>query len=272
VTSDEIVTETGKEKMLEMFREAVKGETRENKVFLAAASTKSALSDPQVLQIVHDTGSIITDGDTMTWLLAETAIKEALTAEGWRPADSLIVVVGAKGRLGRSAVDLFERLGFNVIPLTRGDDLDLTGRSYDRLGIVVCTHAFSGEVLGLSTDGDVTIFDAAEPKGGGHLFSKLKSARSHTGTRAGKVRWIGVGYAYHSRLGMPGYQILQLPRKVLFGCFAEALSWGKWIRNGGEIINRVVETGSGHDSIVKEMLEKDGWKPHTYIIASLNQP
>lgn len=268
VTSQEIITKSGKAKMLHLFREAVRQEATQGLVFLAAASTKSALADPEILQIVHESGAIFTDGDTMTWMLAEKAMRDLASERAWSLEETVVAVIGAKGRLGRSAVSMFRGRGFQVLEVLRGDDLDLRNVSCENLGIVVCTHAFNGRVLGTGAARDVVVFDAAEPKGGRHLFKELHGSLAANHRKSASLQWIGVGYAYHPKLFIPARQILKLPRRVIFGCFAEALSWSRWMRNGQSLDRRIVETGSGHEHIIGQMLETDSWQSHSYVIAS----
>jgi hypothetical protein len=268
VTSQEIVAEEGKAKMLHLFREAVRREATHGRVFLAAASTKGALADTEILNMVHESGAIITDGDTMTWMLAEKAMRDLASERAWSPQNTTVAVIGAKGRLGRSAVSMFQGDGFHVLEVLRGDDLDLRSVSCKNLGIVVCTHAFGGKVMGSGDARDVIVFDAAEPKGGRHVFEELQRALATNHRTSVSLQWIGVGYAYHPRLFIPLRHILRLPRRVIFGCFAEALSWSRWMRNGQSLDRRIVETGSGHEHIIGQMLETDSWQSHSYVIAS----
>lgn len=268
VTSSELVTEEGKAKMLRLFREAVRDQATPGRVFLAAASTKSALADPETLRIVQDSGALITDGDTMTWMLAQQAMQDLAAERGWSPDTTVVAVIGSKGRLGRAAVKMFRKQGFEVVEVTRGESLDLSHTSYMNLVIVVCTHAFRGEAIGVSATRDVVIFDAAEPKGGRHLYDKLRTSLRSRGSSRTVLQWIGVGYARHPSLFVPVRRFLGLPRRVIFGCFAEALSWSMRIRNGQCPDHRIVETGSGHDHIIGRLLENDAWQPHAYVIAA----
>ena len=155
-----------------------------------------------------------------------------------------------------------------MVQVTRGDALDLAHTRCLNLAIVVCTHAFTGAVRGVPSLREVAIFDAAEPKGGTHLFNELRFALLSNGSSDAVLNWFGVGYARHPGLYVPVRRFLGLPRRVIFGCFAEALSLSRWMRSGEQLERRVVETGSGHECIIGRFLECDAWQPHAYLIAS----
>lgn len=268
ITSDELGTPQGKRRMKSLFHEVVAHNAREGRVFLAAAGTKTAMKNPETLKIVRDRGAMITEGNTMTSLLLQATVAEVTRRTMWHPDSTSIAVLGAKGRLGRSVTDLFVRQGFNVIEVTRRMDLDISQITCSNLGVIVCTHAFRGRVIGSPQISRVAILDVAEPKGGGHLFKTFKNMATASNHPDMMVRWLGVGYAYHPKLHILFRHLLELPRGVVFGCFAEALSWGKWVLNGGNVDGRVIEIGGGHDDVVRAMLEAYKWVPHAYLIGT----
>jgi predicted amino acid dehydrogenase len=270
VDANELLTPAGRRKAKQQFIAAVQwAADRGAKVVLLAASTKRLFGRDGAEIMEMFPNIVFTIGDNGTAYLLTEEVFNALRSANLNQKTARIVVLGPYGILGQSVVHELVEDGYQVLgvgsntgklaELQKSHGIE-TATSLDGLKdidiVVACTHSKEALLTAQAvqkikrSDKKLIVIDVAEPSN--FTLEEYQSCQDLV------VRQ-DAGNAYSENLqfvlGGISYRMFRLTNGVIFGCFAEALSIGYQLKNGGNVQRNWFEVNPHNIKFTRKMFE-----------------
>jgi predicted amino acid dehydrogenase len=271
VDANELLSPSGRRKAKQQFISAVQwASDRGAKVVLLAASTKRLFGRDGAEIMEMFPNIIFTIGDNGTAYLLTEEVFSALRSAKLNQQTARIAVLGPYGILGRSVVHELVQDGYRVLGVgsntgklaeleaSHGIETATNLHDLNNIDIVVaCTHSKDALLTSQTVrkvkriNKKLIVIDVAEPSN--FTLEEYQACQD-------SVIRQDAGNAYSESLqfvlGSISYRMFRLTNGVVFGCFAEALSIGYYLKNGGDVQRNWFEVNSHNMELTRKMFEQ----------------
>jgi predicted amino acid dehydrogenase len=271
VDANELLSPAGRRKAKKQFIAAVQwASDRGAKVVLLAASTKRLFGRDGVEIMEMFPHIVFTIGDNGTAYLLTEEVSSALRLAKLNQQTARVVVLGPYGILGQAVVQELVKNGYQVLgvgsnaaklaemQVNYGIEIATNIADVNEVDIVVaCTHSKEALLTSQAVQKikrahkKLIVIDVAEPSN--FTLEEYQACQD-------LVIRQDAGNAYSENLkfvlGGISYRMFRLTNGVIFGCFAEALSIGYHLKNGGDVQRNWFTVDQHNMEFTRKMFEQ----------------